>query len=90
MKCIFALLIPSTSITINKRIIKVNFDTSESEKIKVGYGCNEYRNFKSYADTILEERKNILIRIGANKNGFWEIRDNISDKCKDNFINFEK
>ena len=28
------------------------------EKIKVGYGCNEYRNFKSYADTILEERKN--------------------------------
>ena len=27
------------------------------EKLKVGYGCNEYRNFLAYANTITEERK---------------------------------
>ncbi|MBR1460120.1 M48 family metalloprotease [bacterium] len=27
------------------------------DKLKVGYGCNEYRNFLAYADTITETRK---------------------------------
>lgn len=26
-------------------------------KLKAGYGCNEYRNFLSYANTVLEQRK---------------------------------
>ena len=26
------------------------------EKLKVGYGCNEYRNFLTYADPIVEKR----------------------------------
>lgn len=27
------------------------------EKVKAGYGCNEYRNFLSYANPVVEERK---------------------------------
>lgn len=42
-----------------------------------------YRNIKSLRD------KNIIIRIGANKNGCWELRDNFIDKCKDNGIDFD-
>lgn len=67
-------------------LIKSNKNITQPEIAKIlnlSVNCI-YRNIKNLKE------KNILIRIGANKNGFWEIRDNFKDKCKDNFIDFDK
>ena len=42
-----------------------------------------YRNIKSLRD------KNIINRVGANKNGYWEVKDKFRDNCRDNNINFD-
>jgi hypothetical protein len=47
-------------------------------KIKAGYGCNEYRNFLTYADSIISlrnqskklEKRNTKIQ-AKNKKNFW-------------------
>ena len=42
-----------------------------------------YRNIKSLRD------KNIINRVGANKNGYWEVIDKFRDNRRDNNINFD-
>ena len=43
-----------------------------------------YKNLK------ILKNKNLISRIGANKNGYWKIRDNIMDNVRDNEINFDE
>jgi len=43
-----------------------------------------YKNLK------ILKNKNLIYRIGANKNGYWEIRDNVIDNVRDKEINFDE
>ena len=43
-----------------------------------------YKNLK------ILKNKNLISRIGANKNGYWKIRDIIMDNVRDNEINFDE
>lgn len=43
-----------------------------------------YKNLK------ILKNKNLISRIGANKNGYWEIRDNLMDNVRDKEINFDE
>ena len=43
-----------------------------------------YKNLK------ILKNKNLISRIGANKNGYWEIRDNVIDNVREKEINFDE
>ena len=43
-----------------------------------------YKNLK------ILKNKNLISRIGANKNGYWEIRDNVIDNVRNKEINFDE
>ena len=43
-----------------------------------------YKNLK------ILKNKNLISRIGANKNGYWEIRDNVIDNVREKEINLDE
>ncbi len=43
-----------------------------------------YKNLK------ILKNKNLISRIGANKNEYWKIRDNVIDNVRDKEINFDE
>lgn len=82
----------NTTLDINKteknilQLIENNKKITQLEIAKIlnlSENCI-YRNLKSLRE------KNIIIRIGSNKNGYWEIRDKFRDNFSDNFIDFDK
>lgn len=78
----------SLNNTENKiiELIKLNKYITQPEIAKIlnlSENCI-YKNLK------ILKNKNLISRIGANKNGYWEIRDNVIDNVRDKEINFDE
>ena len=78
----------SLNNTENKiiELIKLNKYITQPEIAKIlnlSENCI-YKNLK------ILKNKNLISRIGANKNGYWEIRDNVIDNVREKEINFDE
>ena len=74
----------SEEISRKQAMLKYTYETIASYCAEARSENCIYKNLK------ILKNKNLISRIGANKNGYWKIRDNIMDNVRDNEINFDE